>query len=289
MVKVAVLLTVFNRKETTLRCLRSFFLLLGEMKEYTFDVFMTNDGCTDGTPEAVKNEFPSVYIINGDGNLYWSGGMRKAWVAASKNDVYDYYLWLNDDVRLFAHSIKEIFEISKVLNDRGLICGAFVNEQGGFTYGGYSKDLKPVQPNGTIQDVVYTNGNLLLIPQVIYNCLGYIPKYFIHDGGDNDYGLRAIENGFHVVTTYTYIGICPENPKKKYGKTRKMGTTIFKRLQYLYSPHGFNPNIAFRYYWTHFGLKKAIYVYLGLHYNAILPDCIFIRKNQNRINSYGSK
>ena len=281
--KVAVLLTAFNRKNTTLKCLRSFFPLCNELVDYFFDVFMTDDGCTDGTPDAVKAEFPQINIVPGDGTLFWSGGMRTAWDAAAKHDDYDYYLWLNDDINLYPHALKEIFQMSVELNDNTLICGAFCNTKGEFTYGGCLNDNTRVIPNGEPQDVFFTNGNLLLIPKTIYSVLGNIPKYFRHDGGDNDYGLRSIEHGFRVVTTLSYLGECANNPKNKYGKGRKMGVSFWKRFRYLYSPFGVNPNMVFRYNLSHFGLKKAIYTYLGLLYNTMLPDSWYIKKHESKI------
>ena len=45
---IAVILTVHNRKMKTLECLSSLF------KEHNnFEVFLTNDGCTDGTSEVI--------------------------------------------------------------------------------------------------------------------------------------------------------------------------------------------------------------------------------------------
>lgn len=284
--KVAVLLTVFNRKETTLKCFRSFFPLCGELTDFTFDVFMTDDGCTDGTPDAVRAEFPQVHIVKGNGSLFWSGGMRTAWDAAASHDTYDYYLWLNDDVKLYTHALKEIFSLSQELNDNALICGAFCNGSGRFTYGGCLLDNSCVIPNGLPQDVVFTNGNLILIPRAIHDVLGNIPKYFRHDGGDNDYGLRAIEHNFRVVTTKTYIGECADNPKNKYGKGRKMGVSLWRRLKYLYSPFGCNPYMVFRYNLAHFGLKKALYQYMGLHYNAIISDKAYMKKHRDRIDRF---
>ena len=55
MKRIAVLLTVYNRKEVTLKGLRSlynaiaFLKNLHPKKDYCFDVYMTDDGCTDGT------------------------------------------------------------------------------------------------------------------------------------------------------------------------------------------------------------------------------------------------
>lgn len=82
---VAVLLTVFNRKNVTIKGLETLFSAMKPVEDkYSFDVYMTNDGCTDGTPESVKQLYPHVNVIDGEGGLYWSGGMRKAWVNAAK-------------------------------------------------------------------------------------------------------------------------------------------------------------------------------------------------------------
>ena len=69
----AVLLTVFNRKEKTLKCLSRLFAQL-PVEDLQIDVFLTDDGCTDGTAEAVENLFPSVHTLKGNGDLYWNRG-----------------------------------------------------------------------------------------------------------------------------------------------------------------------------------------------------------------------
>jgi GT2 family glycosyltransferase len=78
--RIAVLLTVFNRKEKTKTCLQALFSqeLAGEA---CIEVFLTNDGCTDGTPEMVKTLFPQAHLVEGDGQLFWNRGMRHGcWV-----------------------------------------------------------------------------------------------------------------------------------------------------------------------------------------------------------------
>ena len=84
--EAAVLLTVHNRKDKTLACLESCMSQVESMKadgRYTFSIWMTDDGCTDGTADAVVSAFPQVNIIHGDGSLYWNRGMCAAWEAAS--------------------------------------------------------------------------------------------------------------------------------------------------------------------------------------------------------------
>ena len=62
--KVAVLLTCYNRKEKTLACLSSFYAC--EMpSNYQFEIFLVDDGSTDGTSLEVANQFPQVIIVAG--------------------------------------------------------------------------------------------------------------------------------------------------------------------------------------------------------------------------------
>ena len=91
---IAVILTVYNRCEVTIKGLRLLKFCIDNLHgHFMVDIFMTDDGSNDGTYDAVTKEFPDVNIIKGDGNLFWSGGMRKAWRAAiDTKKKYDYYL-----------------------------------------------------------------------------------------------------------------------------------------------------------------------------------------------------
>lgn len=80
-------------------------------RKYRVDVYLTNDGCTDGTPEAIALQYPKVYIINGDGNLFWNRGMYTAWQEAAKKD-YDFYIWLNDDTILLPNALRILLDSS---------------------------------------------------------------------------------------------------------------------------------------------------------------------------------
>jgi len=51
--EIAVLITVFNRKEKTLSCLKSLFNQKLD-KKITLKVFLTDDNSSDGTADAVK-------------------------------------------------------------------------------------------------------------------------------------------------------------------------------------------------------------------------------------------
>lgn len=98
--KIAVLLTCFNRRDKTVRCLQSLAnTYVSSGVSLDVDVYLTDDGCKDGTSEAVRSmNLPfGIHLLMGDGTLYWNGGMINSWSAAVKNGGYDGYLWLNDD------------------------------------------------------------------------------------------------------------------------------------------------------------------------------------------------
>ena len=87
-ISIAVILTCFNRKEKTVQCLRHLFAAASQYntghadgEEVHLSIFLTDDGCTDGTADAVKEECEGqeLHIIQGDGKCYWAGGMRLAW------------------------------------------------------------------------------------------------------------------------------------------------------------------------------------------------------------------
>lgn len=274
----AVLLTCFNRKKTTLKCLEQ---LHKQRTTAIMDVFLCDDGSTDGTYESVKEKYPSVYIIKGTGNLFWNRGMLAAWEEAYKKKGYDAYIWLNDDVFLYENAISELIECSSICKDTNIICGAFCSDSGEFSYGGRSKDGTPIIPNGTLQEIYWLNGNCVLIPKVVVNKIGLLDKMFQHHLGDFDYGLRAQEAGFNIATTKKYLGICAPNLIKN-NRARKDGVSIVQRFKRLYSPMGDNPFIQFRYTLRHFGLIKAIKIFVSLHINNLLNDQLYHWKKSHK-------
>lgn len=274
--QLAVLLTCFNRKATTLRCLEQ---LNKQNLTASMDVFLCDDGSTDGTSDAIKKLFPQVYIIKGSGNLFWNRGMLTAWRKACETKDYDAYIWLNDDVYLYEGALQEMLECSSWCKNESIVCGAFCTDKGEFSYGGKNKKDKPLIPNGELQQVYWLNGNCVLVPKYVVAKIGLLDGMFQHHMGDFDYGLRAQEAGINVCSSRKYIGECAKNPIA-ISRGRKSGVSMFKRFQRLYSPLGDNPFINFRYTLRHFGLLKALHVFIALHINNVICDRLYKWKNK---------
>ena len=256
--RIAAILTCFNRKQKTLACLESIFFNAPDI-----DVFLTNDGCTDGTPDEVRKRFPAVHIIEGTGDLFWARGMNAAWNEAIKYD-YDYYLWLNDDIELYTFFLKELLECEQSGNFKCIISGLIENkEKTEILYGGTDNNKKLIQPASVPQEITNMNGNVVLIPQSVIDKIGTMDTVYWHDLGDVDYGLTAKENGIKVLSTRIPIAAGYRND---FCRIRKWGVSVKQRFRILHSPLGSIPSINFHFRKKHFGVINAsiyiIYIYI---------------------------
>lgn len=264
--KIAALLTCHNRREKTLVCLRSLFAA-----NKNSDVYLTDDGCTDGTAQAVKAECPNVHIVEGDGTLFWSRGMYTAWKAAIKGD-YDYYLWLNDDIRLYPFFLEELFKSYKDAKSSPCIVSGLIGDSNNtqkVIYGGSNDKKRLLGETGEPQDITYMNGNVVLVPRDVVKKIGIIDSVFHHDLGDVDYGLTAKENNIRVVTTTRIIALGYSN---NYCRVRKWGTTLKARFQKLNTPLGSPIKLNFYFRKKHFGLFKALAYCAFLIVLNVFPD-----------------
>ena len=240
---LAVLMTCHNRRDTTLSCLQTLY-----QQQTVFDVYLVDDGSSDGTTEAVKQKYPKVKILKGNGELYWGGGMRLAFATAMQQK-YEYYLWLNDDTFLNTGAIDKLIETHQSLSQRGyqksIVVGT-VNDPvtGELTYGGripskrmFSFKFDSIEPENNPKECFTMQGNCVLVPHVVTEVVGNIDSAFIHTMGDLDYGLRARKLGCSVWIAPGYAGTCSQNLATNSWADNNL--TSFKRLQKALQPKAF--------------------------------------------------
>ncbi len=214
-------MTCHNRKETTRRCLAN---LVGQTGAEKLEIFLVDDGSTDGTAAMVSACFPTVNVISGTGSLYWNGGMRRAWHAAIESKIqFTGYLWLNDDVTLFKTAIQDLvagIEAVRGTYDKPpLLVGATIDsESTAVTYGGHVIEnsnrpfrLRLAATNGTLQRVDNCSGNFVYVPSSAYESLGSLRADFIHIFGDLDYGRRAADAQIPILLLPRVVGCCDSN------------------------------------------------------------------------------
>lgn len=268
--KLAILLTVHNRKEKTLLCLENLRRQILS-KNLNLQVYLTDDGSTDGTYESIRSNFPEIFVIKGSGNLFWNRGMLTAWKEAAKTK-FDYYLWLNDDTTLFCDSVQKLINTSKSYYDNSIIVGSTCDNENrkNTTYGGrrIGRKYKLIIPDDKKCIPCDTfNGNIVLIPQKVFNSNGFNDSYFHHSFGDIDYGLSARKNGFINYIAPGYYGICKRN--NPIPLFRRKCYSLFKRYELLYSPLGFSPKEDYHLNKKFYPLYKCIWWFIKLHINVL--------------------
>ena len=221
-VRLAILMTCHNRVAGATQCIGK--LKAQKIEKVQLNIFLVDDGSTDGTADAIRQQFPDTTILTGDGNLYWCGGTRLAFSRAMQDD-FDFYLWLNDDTFLYPDALQRLlatyYEVAKETGNALIVVGSTRDsETGSFTYGGWrhrngmlgsnSWEKIPPETNRPIFcDTI--NGNCVLIPRDVVRRIGNLDMVFTHGIGDLDYGLRAKRKGCQIVISPGYAGECKAN------------------------------------------------------------------------------
>lgn len=236
--RLAVLVASFNRVAVTLRGLGSLSRALDAVDDLDWTCFLLDDASPDGTADEVRHAFPDVRIVEGNGSLFWNGGMRAAHGAARAAGGFDAYLMFNDDVDVAAAAVPGFFEAFRRANAEQptILAGMTADAAGGITYGGIRlrSRLLPLrvermapQPGAAPCDTFH--GNFVLVPADALDRLGFDPAY-VHQYGDIDLGLSANRIGVRTMVWQDPIGRCDANagatmPKGPLAKRLRLGLT----------------------------------------------------------------
>jgi GT2 family glycosyltransferase len=205
---VVVVILTHNQKEYTLQCLRSFRGI-----EYSnVKLILVDNGSNDGTEEAVKAEFPGIYLVKSSENKGAAGGKNLGIKYANSNFDYDYLLTIDNDTIVEKNFLRPLVEALEAHPEAGLaspklhqigqknvICsagGSNVNFYTGSTrsrghgqrdYGQYDDCETPnCIPNGIV----------LIRPEVILQCAGFDEAFNPYGPEDLDFAFRAKAAGF---------------------------------------------------------------------------------------------
>jgi len=221
-IKIAILITCHNRKKYTLKCIKK---LIGQnlKKKVLLSIFLVDDGSIDKSSIYIKSKFPFIKIIQGNGQLFWTGGTNLAFKnALNSNFSYDYYLFLNNDTFLFKDSISTLLRAKFFLGTNKFISvGTTKNKSNQRTYGGMRnlnskitvfKNINIV-PNRFYQNINRFNGNIVLISKEAQKKIGLLNENLKHNFSDIEYGIRAEKKNIKMVICPGYQGICEKDKK----------------------------------------------------------------------------
>ena len=277
MKRIAVLMTCYNRVQTTQECLRRLFAQEVPIG-YTFDVWLVDDASPDKTGEKVKEAFPQVNVIRGTGKLFWCKGMRLAWEKAAAAEDYDGYLWLNDDVMLNKNALcsllNDFADIKRVCENGFAVVGTCSNaaESNILTYGCYDGKMAVLHPCGTPKEVsgeYMMSGNVVLVSKAAFKRIGFICDGYLHAYGDSDYRQLMLKHSVPMYCSSLVVGICPKE-FARYHKPEDM--RFLSRFKLLFDPKGKPIRDVFLYRRRFWGLSRAVVSVLHVTWITLFPN-----------------
>ncbi|NBO71216.1 MAG: glycosyltransferase family 2 protein [Bacteroidetes bacterium] len=230
-ITIAVIMAIHNRKAKTLTCLQS--LIACKPENVQLNIYICDDGSSDGSETAILSFEQSIKIIRGTGNWYWARSMYEARKFIMEN--FDELLWLNDDVILFENALELALQF-RIQNPNSILIGQFVDPiRNEISYGGYMRRnsnplsyTRVVAKSGPLSVDTF-NGNFVLIPNFLETKLGSIDGRFSHAYADCDYGLRAKKLGVSNLVLPGYIGTCVGNDTDDSGSRLRNVVTWFSK------------------------------------------------------------
>ncbi len=268
---LAILIPVFNNLDYTKSCLKRInSCLLEANHSIQINTIVIDDGSTDGTNEWLKENEKTITILNGDGNLWWSGGINMGATYAVETLKADYILWWNNDIEPKNDYFKNLFshlENNPLMNiigskiyikntDKLWGYGGYFNPKNGKKglYGNWEDD-KPEFLTPKLVDWLPGMGSVF--PAGVFKTIGYLDqKNFPQYHGDSDYTIRAKVSGYSI-TVFPDLILYNDttNSGLRHNDTFKV---LKKSLTSVKSNYNFKKEFLF--YKKH---GKSLYVYVG--------------------------
>jgi GT2 family glycosyltransferase len=203
--KIAIIIPVHNRKDTTLRCLSNLAML--DKSNFNTTAIVVDDGSTDGTTHAVAQYFPETVILKGDGNLWWAGAINLGFTYALDNN-YDYVYTINDDIQIQPSTLTSLYRTalthkdticsSICLNaDQQIVYAGFIRRGGLRGFKEYMQGLEYLSYTKiSAVEVDSLSTRSTLIPVKLIRRFGFLDcQHFPHNYSDIEYFHRLKTNG----------------------------------------------------------------------------------------------
>jgi len=207
---LSIIIPVFNKIETTLKCIDS---ITSQNTNVAYEIIIVDNGSTDGTQETFSVETglkPVPTYIRNQENL----GVSKALNIGAEAAGYDALCFMHNDVFVFSGNwAAEITGfLSKTANAGvvGLYGAKTLRKDGTFrgkTIVHAEKDRPSI--SSAVEKVAVVDGLLLAMKKTVFQkCRGFCEGFTVHYY-DKDISLRAYKNGFsNYVLNIPFEHVC---------------------------------------------------------------------------------
>ena len=238
--KVAIVIPVYNRRDTTLQCLRS--LERANLSDLEVMIYVIDDASTDGTGDMVREWFPDVVLIEGTGTLHYAAGTNRGLSAAMQWGP-DYLVTMNDDAVFHRGFLQHLIETAR--SEKRSIVGSLlllwdephrvfqVAPKWNTMKGGWviPENLTIASMGAEPFKVEVIVGNCVLFPRNAIEECGFLDeKNFPNGWGDAQYTVRMRKKGWELFVDPRSFVWCEPNtnlPPLHQNSFRKQLNTLF--------------------------------------------------------------
>lgn len=206
--RIHVITASHNRREITLAFAQS----LKAQTHQNIHLILVDDGCTDGTAEAVLNCLPNTTVLQGNGNLWWGGSLHLAYKYLRDHlgdSLEDGVLISNDDVILPQAYIKTAMALLQE-HPGTLISGCgYDAATGKLVDGAYKRDFTHREPEAVEYVPAFEDGDVCSSRSLFttvgdfLKIGGFHPVLLPHYASDYAWTAKATKKGYK-------IKMCPE-------------------------------------------------------------------------------
>ena len=123
MVDISIVIVNWNTRELLLDCLDSVFKTITDV---TYEVWVVDNGSSDGSVESIRQTFPGVKIIENEENLGFAAANNIAFGKMNGR----YAVLLNTDARLTDGAIHHLYDFMEAHPKAAMACGQLLNPDG---------------------------------------------------------------------------------------------------------------------------------------------------------------
>ena len=282
--QVSLIAAVRNRREITLQCLRS--LARVDTTGLRLEKIIVDDGSTDGTADAVRQTFPEVKLIRGDGELWCSGAINLGVEAALKGNP-EYILVVNDDTVFDARFLKEMIATAEA-NPRSVVGSLLLSWDqphrvfqvgprwdtwhGGWRH--YFDQTVWTMPKREFE-VELIVGNCTLFPAAAFREEGLFATRWLPHYGDAEFTPRLRRRGWKLLIQPSARVFNQPNeipPRMSQMSFRELYTVCWSNYN-----HAHNLRNRFLMYWLGAPTKVQACAAFGIHCARLLLQAVGIR------------
>lgn len=237
--RVEIVTPVHNRRDLTLQCLKS--LSRVDRTGLDIHIIVVDDGSTDGTADAVRENFPEVELVEGSGDLWYTAGTNLGVKTALKYDP-DYVLCINDDSIFDEKCLRELIECAEKY-PRSVVGGLLLlwDEphrvfqispkwnvwEGGWRHW-YEQDIWTIpQKTWEVEMIV---GNCILYPARVFSEVGFMNPKKSAQYGDAEFTTRIRKKGWRLLIEPRARVFCQPN----YEPVKVLKLPLRKKIELLF-------------------------------------------------------